>query len=166
MRKKVRAADNWRGSGELCKLIFFQPVYQGFTAYYMVPLFRNKIFIQQKYAVEGLSARQIAREIYCSKMAVLDALARFGIAIREPHFHHGHPSQPRFGVKFRKNHLVNYEMEQRVVRMVNELHARGISVRHIARILNQMKIVTKCQGKAWHPEMIRRILEHSHFTDN
>jgi hypothetical protein len=131
-----------------------------------VPLFKNRIFIQQKYVVDGLSAKQIAKEIFCSRMAVLNALANFGIQIREPHFHHGHPSQPRFGTKFKKNHLIDFENEQRVIRVAQELRAKGLSLRQIAKFLNEMNVATKCKRRGWHPEMVRRILNFADGTDN
>ncbi len=109
--------------------------------------------------VEGLSARQIAREIFSSKMAVLDALAAFDIPIREPHQHHGNPSQPKFGKRFSKNVLVDSKIEQRIILTIEELHQQGFSLRKIAKILNATRVSTKCGGKGWHPEMIRRILD-------
>jgi len=115
---------------------------------------------------EGLSARQIAKEIFSSKMAVLDALVRFGIPIREAHYHHGHPSQPRFGQKYQKKKLINNREEQRAIRIIKYLRDKGLSMRHIARLLGEMKIATKNQGKRWHPEMVRRILGQINFTDN
>ncbi len=132
----------------------------------MVPLFRNKFFIQHKYLVEELSVKQIAQEILCSKMAVLNALARFGIPIREPHQHHGNPSQPRYGQKFQKRKLVEHKVEQRVIHGVKQLHEKSLSLRQIAMVLNEMEIVTKNRGKKWHQEMVRRILLNINFTDN
>ncbi len=37
--------------------------------------------------------------------------------------------------------------------------AQGLSLRAIARTLSDLKIPTKLKGKAWHPEMVSRILE-------
>lgn len=116
--------------------------------------------------VEGLSARQIAKEIVSSKMAVLDGLARFGIPVREPHFHHGHPSQQRYGQKYRNHKLIEHKTEQRVISVVKDLHDKGLSLHQIAKILNDMKIVTKERGKRWHQEMVRRILQSISSTDN
>jgi hypothetical protein len=137
----------------------------GITRFYVTPLFKNKFFLHQKYVVEGLSVRQIAREIFSSKMAVLDALIRFGIPIREPHHHHGNPSQPRFGKRFRKKFLVDDKVEQRVILVVQELRTQGFSLRKIAKILNDMRVATKCDAKSWHPEMIRRIIDNIDSTD-
>ena len=115
--------------------------------------------------VERLSARQIAREIFSSKMAVLDALADFGFPIREPHYHHGNPSQPRFGRRFSKDILVDHKVEQKIILVIRELREQGFSFRKIARVLNNMRVATKCNGKAWHPEMIRRIVNNIYSTD-
>jgi IS30 family transposase len=116
--------------------------------------------------VEGFSAREIAEEIFSSKMAVLNGLKRFGIPIREPHQHHGHPSQPRYGTKFKRNHLIDFKNEQRVIRVVKELRAKGLSLRQITKFLNEMNVATKYRRRGWHPEMIRRILNFSGDTDN
>lgn len=92
-------------------------------------------------------------------MAVLDALYDFEIPIREQHYHHGHPSQPRYGQHYHKNFLDKHKVEQRIIVVIRDLHGQGFSLRKIARILNDMKIPTKCHGKGWHPEMVRRVLE-------
>ncbi|MBT4792006.1 MAG: hypothetical protein HON90_10575, partial [Halobacteriovoraceae bacterium] len=34
-----------------------------------------------------------------------------------------------------------------------------LSLRAIARCLDEMKVPTKQRGKKWHPEMVRRILD-------
>jgi hypothetical protein len=78
-------------------------------------------------------------------------------------YHHGNPSQPSFGKHFHNNILVDYQTEQKVIAVVRELHEQGFSLRRIAKILNDMRIATKCHGKGWHPEMVRRVLD---ATDN
>lgn len=91
--------------------------------------------IQQKYVVEGLSAQQIADEIDCSKMAVLDALVKFDIHVREPHYHHGHPSQPRYGKKYQKKLLMVHKIEARVIGVISKLRKNGLTLRQIAQVL-------------------------------
>ena len=145
------------------RTFFLKPIIHGITPFYLDPLFKNKCFLTQKYVVEGLSARQIAKEIFSSKMAVLDALVRFEIPIREPHYHHGHPSQPCYGQRYHKHKLIEHKTEQRVIRVVKDLHDKGLSLRQIAKVLNEMKIATKGLGKRWHQEMVRRILRHLHL---
>lgn len=89
---------------------------------------------------------------------MLEALARFGIPVREPHQPHGHPSQPRYGKRSRKNLLVDFRAEAKIVLIIKDLKAQGFSLRKIAKILNATGVATKCHGKSWHPEMVRRIL--------
>lgn len=165
-RQKVRLLTAVAGHSGATRTFFLKPIILVITPYYIDPLFKNKIFLTQKYVVEGLSARQIAREIFSSKMAVLNGLARFGITVREPHFHHGHPSQPRYGQKFRNHKLIEHKTEQRIINVVKELHEKGFSLRQIAKVLSEMKIVTKGKGKRWHQEMVRRILQSISSTDN
>lgn len=52
------------------------------------------------------------------------------------------------------------QSEQRVVLIIKELHEKGLSLREIAKILEEMKIVTKNLGRRWHQEMVRRILRN------
>jgi hypothetical protein len=132
--------------------------------FYAIPLFKSKIFLRQQYEVEKLSAQQIADEIDCSKMAVLDALVKFGISVREQHHHHGHPSQPRYGKKYQKKLLKDHQVEQRVIEVINQLRKNKLTLRQIAQVLSDMKVPTKCQGMAWHPEMIRRIINRIDTT--
>jgi len=64
----------------------------------------------------------------------------------------------RFEDKIRKGKAVDHKAEKRVVETVKMLKADGMSLRKIAKILDQMKIPTKCRGKSWHPEMVKRVL--------
>lgn len=148
------------------RTFLLKPICLGITPFYIDPLFKNKIFLTQKYVVEGLSARQIAQEIFSSKTAVLEALARFGISIRKPHQHHGNPSQPRYGKRFQKKQLVDYKVEENIASIIKDLNAQGFSLRKIAKMLNDMSVPTKCRGKGWHPEMVRRVLGARDGTDN
>jgi len=157
--KKVRVAEDWRNVEALCKPFFLHTKLLGITRYYVEPLYKNSFFLQRKYISFGLSARQIATEIFSSKTAVLNALARFGIPVRDPHFNHGNPSQPRFGKRFQKRYLIDDAIEQRVIQVVSELRAQGLSFRKIAKVLTKMRVATKCLAKSWHPEMVRRIVE-------
>lgn len=164
MEKQCHSEDESMFSGQMAdhsaatRTFFLKPICLGRTPFYIDPLFKNKFFLTQKYVVEGLSARQIAKQIFSSKTAVLEALARFEIPIREVHQHHGHPSQPRYGKWYRRNRLVDSKVEKRVIWIIKDLRMKGFSLRKIAQILNEMSVATKCQGKAWHPEMVRRVL--------
>ena len=111
--------------------------------------------------VEGLSARQIAGLIFSSKTAVLESLERFGIPIREPHYNHGNPSQTVFGKKVHHGRLIEDKVEKRVIKIILELHEQGLSLRKIAKCLNQMEFATKNRSWKWNPEMIRRVLSRN-----
>jgi hypothetical protein len=112
----------------------------------------------QKYIEDGLSIRQIAALVVSSKEAVRTEILRHGISLREKSQHHGRPAQAKFGQRVIKDQLVNNKAEQRVVDSIRQMRAEGLSLRAIARCLDQMKVPTKSQGKKWHPEMIKRIL--------
>lgn len=125
-----------------------------------IPLYKSKSFLTQKYVVEGLSIAQIAALCFASKEAVRSSLIRFNIPLREPHKPHGRQAQPRYGQKIVRDQVVSHKAEQRAVAAILEMSAQGLSLRQIAKVLNQMKVPTKCRGKSWHPEMVKRILAH------
>jgi hypothetical protein len=89
---------------------------------------------------------------------VRNGLARHGIEIREKSQHHGNPAQPKYGQRVIKKSLVEHKTEKRTIDTINQMKAEGLSLRAIARCLNQMKVPTKKRGKSWHPEMVRRSL--------
>lgn len=115
-------------------------------------------FLEQKYVVERLSIAQISELCFSSKAAIRANLLRFKIPIRELGKPHGRPSQPRYGKKIVNGHEVEHKHEARITATVCELHRQGLSLRSIAKVLSDMKIPTKCRGKSWHPEMIKRLL--------
>ena len=129
-----------------------------------IPLYKSKSFLTEKYAVEGLSIAQIAALCFASKEAVRSGLIRSNIPLREPHKPHGRRAQPRYGEKVVKDCVVPHQAEQRAVDAILEMASQGLGLRQIAKVLNQMKVPTKCRGKSWHPEMVKRILAHKSRT--
>jgi hypothetical protein len=121
--------------------------------------YKDAAFLRQKYVTEGLSIKQISSQIFSSKDAVRRGLIRAGIKIREPHKGHGRVAQPRYGQKLQNGKVAEHLTEKRVVRAILDLRTQGLSLRQIAKFLIQMKVSTKRRGKAWHPEMVKRILE-------
>jgi hypothetical protein len=51
-----------------------------------------------------------------------------------------------------------HQRERRVIETVNHLRSQGMSLRAIAKTINELKVPTKNKGKKWHPQMIKRIL--------
>ena len=72
----------------------------------------------------------------------------------------GRPAQPRFDLSYRRQALINYKPEQRVIDTIVELKSQGMSLRQIARTLSKLKIPTKLSGVAWHPMMVKRVLDY------
>lgn len=93
-----------------------------------------------------------------SKEAIRSALHVNNIEVRERGQHHGNPSQLKYGMKRKAKNSVIHQGEQRTVDTVRQMRDEGLSLRAIARCLNQMKVPTKNRGVKWHPEMVRRIL--------
>jgi hypothetical protein len=126
-----------------------------------LPVTFNEAVLHQKYAVEKRSLRQIAAEFASSKTAVRNALARFGIPLREtgksPNRTHNLP----FGKRCIGGVAVDHKGEQRVISSILKMHREGLSNCAIARVLTEMKVPTKQQGKAWHHEMVRQVLRRS-----
>lgn len=105
---------------------------------------------------------QIAEEIGSSKEVIRSRLKRFGIGLRRHGFHHGHPSQARYGTRVVKGTLVPHLGESEVIELIRKLRATGMSLREVAIELSHQRIPTKQRVRVWHPEMVRRIL-HSHY---
>jgi len=129
-----------------------------------IPLFHTSphfdgVFLHQKYVVEGLSAAQIATEIFSSRSTILKALKENKIELREAHQHHGNPAETRYGKRKWGSRQIDHAAEQKVIEAVIEMKKASMGLRQIARTLTSMGIQTKCQGKRWHPEMVRRIIQ-------
>ncbi len=123
------------------------------------PPYHDKIVLHQKYIVECLSIRQIAREFSSSKEAVRVGLIRAGITLRDAHNPHGRQSQAKYGERRVHGTVVEFKKEEKVVKAVKQMREQGLSLRQIAKNLSAMGISTKCDGMKWHPEMITRILK-------
>ena len=144
----------------------------------------SKAFLSDLYLEKGRSAAQIAKEIVSSgcsdgespragsgsdrrnkrrhtvsKSAVLSALKKFQIPIRERYKPHKRESQTRYGQKRLKGKTVSYKREEEIIGVIKDLTDKGLSLREVCQILTSMKIPTKNKFRKWHPEIIRRILE-------
>lgn len=108
--------------------------------------------------IEELSIRQIANEFLSSKEAVRMGLINAGIALREPSKPHGRQSQPKYGQRKVNGIVVEYKHERGIINAVMQMREQGLSLRQIAKNLSAMGVPTKCNGKKWHPEMVKRLL--------
>jgi hypothetical protein len=148
----------WRASAEEYDSFSSKLYLRDFITFRLKPIYQDKIFLSEKYVKERLSIAQIAAISFSSKPTVRKYLVRFGIALRSAHLPHGRTAQQRYGLKVRHGKVIEHLAEQRVVNAVNEMHSKGLSLRNIAKFLTSVGVPTKCRGKAWHPEMVRRLL--------
>lgn len=93
-------------------------------------------------------------------------LIHAGIQLREKNKPHGRQSQPRFGQRRVNGQVTEFKKEQKTIQSVKQMWSQGLSLRQIAKNLSALGVATKCNGKKWHPEMVRRILLNLDPTDN
>lgn len=122
---------------------------------------KSKCFLHDLYIVKGLSISQIARDTFSSRASVRKYLKLHQIPMRHAYQHHSRPAQPRYGRKSHRVQLIEHKYETQIIGAVIELHNEGLTLRQIANTLTSLRIPTKIRGKAWHPEMIRRILNNT-----
>jgi hypothetical protein len=126
--------------------------------YNTIPAYKTADYLHQKYVVEGLSLRQIAAENFTSTHVIKSLLVKFEIPVRAPHDTGLRNASARFGTKRRQGKLVENLAEVRVINAIKEMQSQGMTLRQIATFLSQVGVPTKQRGKAWHPEMVRRVL--------
>jgi len=61
--------------------------------------------------------------------------------------------------------VVNHLAEKRVIEAVQEMRQNGLSFRQIAKFLAKIGVPTKRRGSAWHPEMVKRLVDVSKQPD-
>ena len=126
-----------------------------------LPVTFNEAVLHQKYVMERRSLRQIAREFASSKTAIRQALVRFGIPLNKTGSSVNRVHALPFGKRCVNGVVVQHKGEQQVISSILKMHREGLSNNAIARVLTEMKIPTKQQGKAWHHELVRQILIRS-----
>lgn len=89
-----------------------------------------------------------------------------GILLRKVNKPHGRQSQPKYGERRVNGAVVEYKQEQKVISAVKQMQELGLSLRQIAQYLSTMGVPTKCDGKKWHPEMVKRILNKDNLSIN
>ena len=151
----------WRGNSQKPEPFFSTLQVVIIEEFLLQPMYRDPILLHQKYVVEGLSIAQIAKQFFFSRDAIRRGLIDAGLTVREPHKPHGRPSQPKYGQKIRSGKASPHLTEQQMIATIRELREQGLTLRKIAKILSDMAVPTKKRGKAWHPEMVSRVLKQS-----
>ena len=122
-------------------------------------LLRNKAFLARLYSEEKLSTNAIARRINVGQSTVSDALQRHGLA-EKPNETSRHSQHVPFGFDFKKGRLITNPTEKQTIRLIQQLHSTGLSLREIAAHLNRKFIPTKRRG-VWDATTVRRLLARS-----
>ena len=125
------------------------------------PEWKDKTFLTQKYATEGRSIAQIAKQIFSSRATIRRALIGFGIKPRQRGKPDLRPAQVPYGYRMSDGLMVPHLGEQRVLSVIQKMHAKGMTLRQICDFLSGIGVPTKRRGQRWHPEMVSRILKRS-----
>ncbi|WP_157868307.1 recombinase family protein [Halobacteriovorax marinus] len=88
------------------------------------------------------------------KTSIIEALQAHGIKKSDTPI----PSKPKYGYKVENGELVLCEKEQKIIKLILELHDQDNSLRNIARILNEKKIKGK-YGGLWDKSVISTIIK-------
>jgi hypothetical protein len=118
----------------------------------------------QKYILEKCSMKEIANQFGYAKSTVMKALKEHKIQTREPHKNHSQSSYLIYGKKQMRKKLVNYKEEQIVIKTILQMSKQGLSLKQIGDNLQALEIPTKNQGRKWHPQVIKRIIERNEKT--
>jgi len=120
-------------------------------------LLRNKSYLYNLYIKQGLSKKEIARQLNISHSAVIASFRKLGIHENNTNTTHGILGQIPFGYDYKNGKLEKNEKEQEIIRVIKQLKSSGFSLRGIARELNKRLIPTKNNG-IWHANTVRKIL--------
>lgn len=124
-------------------------------------LWKDKDFLHQKYVLEGLSIAQISAQILSSREAIRRGLIECGIKRKGQGKPGLRPAQIPYGYRLSNSVMVPHLAEQKVISSIQKMTTEGLSYRKICEFLTSVGVPTKNRGRAWHPEMIRRILNRS-----
>jgi DNA-binding CsgD family transcriptional regulator len=139
------------------QLLFSPPQLINIIEFSSLPSYLNQIVLHQKYITEGLSTTKIARELGISRTTVTVYLKKYDIPVRPV----GKVKSKRtlaYGEKIINGKVEVHKQERRTVDSILKMKKEGLSYNAIARILNEMKVKTKSQGKKWHMETVRQII--------
>ena len=120
--------------------------------------YKCKSFLHQKYAVEGLTCGEIAKQIFSARTTVLKYLKLHGIPVRDVGVNQKRKRGLSYGDKVQKRSVVEHQRELEYISKMKDLRERGFSYWKIAEILNTMKVPTKTRRGKWHAGTVHNIL--------
>lgn len=116
------------------------------------PLFENSDYLNQKYTIEGLSARQIAVLIDCAHSTINDALEQFGIVKKRSVSGH-----IPYGYKMENGRRVRHVREQKIIKQIRLKKDYEWSNAKIAEWLNARGVRSPALS-IWYSATVGRIL--------
>ncbi len=123
------------------------------------PKYSDKCFLHEKYVVEGLSAKDLADLLGCSKTTVKARLREFALT-KGGSGKAVHREKLAYGKRIVGNRETTHKGELQVIETIKRMYAEEhLRPRSIARLLDTMKVPTKRQGKKWDHSVIIAILK-------
>ncbi len=98
------------------------------------------------YIKRDLPIREIARQMNVSHSTVIECLRRLGIHDKGARKRDRYQGQIPFGYNYREGKLEKNQGEQKIIRIIKQLRASGLSFRGIAKELNKRLVPTKNKG--------------------
>ena len=126
------------------------------------PAYQDEIVLHLNYLEKGLSVKEMSVLLGCKPTTIKFYLKRYGIRKSEKYIRHR--ANLRYGEKLFKSKVQTHKTEERVKNAIVKMYSeKNLSLRAIADILNEMKVPTKKQGKAWGHSVIREILKRENL---
>lgn len=120
------------------------------------PPFKDPVFLEQKYVIEGLHPKEIATQTFSSRQSVIKYLRKYGIPLRaEDQLPNG---PPPFGLKLARYRAIIDKREQASIQKMEKLRSEGLSYEKIADVLNSMGVFTRSKKSKWYAKTVRDVL--------
>ncbi len=123
-------------------------------------LLRSRSYLSNLYIKRNLSKREIAKRLNISHSTVIEALRKAGIHKNKPNNIQKRKGQIPYGYDYKKGELIKNNKEQEIIGIIKQLKLNGLSLRGIARELNEKLIHTK-NNSTWQANTIRKILQRN-----
>ena len=121
-------------------------------------VYKNKIFLHQKYVVERLSVREISTLIFSSRSVVAKYLKLHEIPLRPNEIENKNKSQLRYGEAWKKRLVTVNRKEAENIEKMQKLRDQGFSYWKIADIFNSLGIKTKTGAGKWHARSVQKVV--------
>lgn len=126
-----------------------------FTKYLEVKhKFRRKALLEQLYCQNQMSAREVASALGCAHSSINRALKKYGMPLGES------PRRPRFGKSSPNKSESQLKDEEKKIRQIKALLAKGHSLRQVASMFNERHYRTPSGRGEWTVKTLKRITNY------